>query len=93
MHTTRHFFQGPLTIIGDVQGHGDSLLTLLSLTSQSSNQRFLFLGNYSGNGFASHESFFLLLALKVRFPQKIFLLRGNMEDSENAKVLFRRTLL
>lgn len=41
-------FQGPLTIIGDLQGHGDSLLTLISLTSQSSNQRFLFLGNYSG---------------------------------------------
>uniref|UniRef100_F1L6R1 Serine/threonine-protein phosphatase 4 catalytic subunit n=1 Tax=Ascaris suum TaxID=6253 RepID=F1L6R1_ASCSU len=80
--------EGPLTIIGDLQGHGDSLLTLISLTSQSSNQRFLFLGNYSGCGFAPHESLFLLLALKLRYPQKIFLLKGNMEDPENAKAHF-----
>uniref|UniRef100_A0A915AAA8 Serine/threonine specific protein phosphatases domain-containing protein n=1 Tax=Parascaris univalens TaxID=6257 RepID=A0A915AAA8_PARUN len=79
---------GPLTVIGDLQGHGDSLLTLISLTSQSSNQRFLFLGNYSGCGFAPHESLFLLLALKLRYPHKIFLLKGNMEDPENAKAHF-----
>ncbi|VDK43609.1 unnamed protein product [Anisakis simplex] len=80
--------QGPLTIIGDIQGHGDSLLTLFSLTSKLSNQRFLLLGNYSGNGFASHECLFLLLALKIRYPRKIFLLRGNMEECENAKAHF-----
>jgi serine/threonine-protein phosphatase 4 catalytic subunit len=42
-------------------------------------QNFLFLVDYVDRGYYSTETFFLLLALKVRYPTKIYLLRGDHE--------------
>ena len=43
---------------------------------------FLFLGNYVDRGKHSLEVILLLLALKLKFPQQIHLLRGSHEDRE-----------
>jgi len=41
---------------------------------------YVFLGNYIDRGVYSLETICLLLALKVKFPKQIHLLRGSHED-------------
>jgi protein phosphatase len=41
---------------------------------------YVFLGNYVDKGFNSLETICLLMALKIKFPDHIRLLRGQHED-------------
>uniref|UniRef100_A0A1I7YA75 SER_THR_PHOSPHATASE domain-containing protein n=1 Tax=Steinernema glaseri TaxID=37863 RepID=A0A1I7YA75_9BILA len=75
----------PQCIVGDLHGQGDTLITLLSLVDTPPAKSYLFLGNYAGQGFAPHETLFLLLALKVKYPYRVHLLRGNLEDVDVLK--------
>uniref|UniRef100_A0A7E4ZY90 SER_THR_PHOSPHATASE domain-containing protein n=1 Tax=Panagrellus redivivus TaxID=6233 RepID=A0A7E4ZY90_PANRE len=76
---------GTVCIIGGVHGHGDSLVTLLSHCGMPPATTYVFLGCFSGQGFAPHESLFMLIAMKVRFPKHVFLLKGCFEDAEVLK--------
>uniref|UniRef100_A0A914Y476 protein-serine/threonine phosphatase n=1 Tax=Panagrolaimus superbus TaxID=310955 RepID=A0A914Y476_9BILA len=82
--------QGVVTIIGGVHGHGDSLTYHMSYSGLPPSATYIFLGNYVGEGFAPHECLFLLLALKVKFPKHIYLLKGCFEDPEVLKELIWR---
>lgn len=75
---------GSTIIVGDI--HGDikafEFCARKFLRELDSGKSILFLGDYVDRGKNSVECAALILLLKVIFPNKVFLLRGNHEDAK-----------
>ncbi|KAH3758617.1 calcineurin catalytic subunit A [Pelomyxa schiedti] len=81
------FLHAEVTIIGDTHGQFYDLLEMLGDLKTWCNRKLLLLGDYVDRGAFSSEIIFLLLALKLHFPQQIFMLRGNHETRMMAEYM------
>ena len=76
----------PVKVFGSLHGNYADLMRFFDIWKAPSDQGdihgfdYVFLGNYVDRGAYSLETICLLMALKLKYPKQIFMLRGNHED-------------
>lgn len=78
--------QCPVTVCGDVHGQFHDLKELFRIGGDLPDTNYLFMGDYVDRGHYSVETVSLLLCLKVRYRDRITILRGNHESREITQV-------
>lgn len=70
----------PVNVCGDTHGQFYDLLALFEMGGYpSKKQPYLFMGDYVDRSSQSVETMVLLMCYKIRFPEHVWLLRGNHE--------------
>eukprot|EP01102_Stenamoeba_stenopodia_P004437 TRINITY_DN14746_c0_g1_i1.p1 TRINITY_DN14746_c0_g1~~TRINITY_DN14746_c0_g1_i1.p1 ORF type:complete len:733 (+),score=153.21 TRINITY_DN14746_c0_g1_i1:248-2446(+) len=72
--------KAPQLIFGDIHGQFFDLMNMLQISGDPKVTSHLFLGDYVDRGNFSTEVAFYLLAMKVKHPENVHLLRGNHES-------------
>merc|ERR1712100_831504 len=76
----------PVTVCGDIHGQFHDLTELFRICDELPNTNYLFMGDYVDRGYYSVETVTLLIALKVRFKDRLTILRGNHEVRQITQV-------
>jgi len=70
----------PVVVVGDIHGQYYDLVHMLNKAGDPSKLNYLFMGDYVDRGIFGLECMILLIAIKVNFPKKFVILRGNHES-------------
>ena len=69
-------------VIGDIHGNLESLQRLIEIINVKKPEFVIFLGDIVDRGANQLECLILVLALKIRYPNRYYLLKGNHETLE-----------
>ena len=72
----------PITICGDIHGQIEDLMELFFVGGDVPETNYIFMGDFVDRGRNSVETFIFLLAMQVKYPERITLLRGNHESRQ-----------
>ncbi|CAO3683362.1 unnamed protein product [Umbelopsis ramanniana] len=72
--------KAPVTVVGDIHGQFYDLLEIFRIGGFCPDTNYLFLGDYVDRGLYSVETISLLTCLKLRYPSRVQLVRGNHES-------------
>ena len=72
-------------VIGDIHGNLETLLRLIEIIEEKKPEFVIFLGDIVDRGTNQLECLILVLAFKIRYPNRYYLLKGNHETLEMNK--------
>jgi len=72
-------------VLGDIHGNLESLMDLIDIINKQDPKYVIFLGDIVDRGQFQLECFIIVLSLKILYPNKYFLLKGNHETLEMNK--------
>ncbi|ELQ75065.1 Serine/threonine protein phosphatase 2A, catalytic subunit [Trachipleistophora hominis] len=78
--------KSPITICGDIHGQFYDLMELFKVGGMPPDTNYLFMGDFVDRGFHSVETFSLMLCLRLKYPNRITILRGNHESRQITQV-------